>query len=250
MNNENLLTMERDLPGSNVPASLPVGAEDLYPLDWQTHEIKLGKGRVATVRRPTPKEILDRDAELTTEIPIGRDGGYALPDPTAQEEIDAKYFDLIKTEVTGYDGEMPEQHKATAFNGIYVREIYVDEEFDLRDELVPVLEEIGGDINPDFTVVHLTRHPTEGEIKLFRRKSSAGQIKPGKRGRQNFVQSSNLRTAMSFYSQWITRIDGATVGGETFSDEAKAEFIAHVDPLIQRQVVNKVVEAFIAKLSD
>ena len=46
-------------------------------------------------------------------------------------------------------------------------------------------------------------------------------------------------------------ITGATVDGKTWADEAdKVAFIAHVDPLIQRQVVNAVVEAYTAKLSD
>jgi hypothetical protein len=244
---ENILDMPSQPDASQAPASSP--STD-WKLDWSSQDIKLGQGRVATLRRPTTDEILQRDAELQSEIPIGRDGGYALPDPTVNEEVDAKYFDLVKVGVTGYDGDMPEQHKATAFNGLYAREIYVDEEYKPGDDNIPVLEEIGTGAAADFTVLHLMRQPTEGEIKLYRRKSAQGEIKPGKRGRQKFVTQSNLRTAMSFYSQWLTSISGATVGGKEFSADDRPAFIAHVDPLIQRQVVNAVVEAFTAKLSD
>lgn len=257
--NDNILQLERDQPAADAPAALPSvtpgppkgGFANIdYPLDWATTKVKLGKGRVAVLRRPTAEEILGREDELQTEIPIGRDGGYALPDPTVNEEIDARYFDLVKVEVTGYDGDVPEQHKATAFNGLYAREIYVDEAFELTDETVPVLEEIGSGAEPDFTVVHVMRPPTEGEIKLYRRKSAKGELKPGKRGRQKFVTTSNLKTAMSFYSQWLIKVTGATIGGKTWTDDDRLAYIAHVDPLIQRQVVNAVVEAFTAKLSD
>jgi hypothetical protein len=221
-----------------------------YSLDWETTKINLGKGRVLTLRRPTQSEILARDAELQTEIPIGKEGGFALPDPTQNEEIDAKYFDLVKVDAAGYDGEIPEQHKATAFNGLYAREIYVDEDFDLMDATCPVLEEIGSGAEPDHTVLHNMRPPTEGELKIYRRKSANGELKPGKRGRQKFVTSSNLKTAMLFYAQWLVDITGATVEGKTWSEDERAVFIAHVDPLVQRQVVNAVVEAYTVKLSD
>lgn len=253
---DNILQIERDQQpvAANAPASLTsvVTTDEGYKLDWDQTVIDLGKGRKLTLRRPTHAEILARESEMQSEIPIGKDGGYVLPDPTLNEAIDAKYFDLVKVgdEGYGYAGTIPEQHKAAAFTGLYSREIYVDEEFDLSQDQVPVLEEIGSGLEPDFTIVHVMRPPTEAELKIYRRKSSAGEIKPGKRGRQKFVTQSNLRTAMSFYAQWLVDIVGATVEGKAFSEAERAAFIAHVDPLIQRQVTNAVVEAFTAKLSD
>ena len=253
--NDNILQIERDQPVVETPPAFltsVVTPEDAYRLDWDQTVIDLGKGRKLMLRRPTQAEILARESEMQSEIPIGKDGGYALPDPTINEAIDAKYFDLVKVgdEGYGYAGTIPEQHKAAAFTGLYQREIYVDEAFDLSQDHVPVLEEIGSGLEPDHTIVHVMRPPTEGELKIYRRKSAAGEIKPGKRGRQKFVTQSNLKTAMSFYAQWLVRLDGATVEGKVFSDEERAAFIAHVDPLIQRQVTNAVVEAFTAKLSD
>lgn len=258
--NDNILQIERDQPAADAPAALAQSSgqpsvvsgqpDGFYPLDWETQKVHLGKGRTVTLRRPTAEEILKRDAELQTEIPIGKDGGYALPDPTVNEEIDAKYFDLVKVGSEGYDGEIPEQHKATAFTGLYAREIYVDEDFSLDDDVVPVLEEVGSGAEPDFTIVHHLRPPTEGEIKMYRRKSAKGELKPGKRGRQKFVTQSNLRTAMQFYSMWLIKVTGATVGGEDTQSLPLPVLTGHVDPLIQRQVVNAVVEAYTAKLSD
>ncbi len=232
-------------PVADAPASL--ADKGLYPLDWKEQEIKLGKGRSVTVRRPTQDEIVKRDAELQKEIPVNRDGGFVLPDPTVNEETDAKYFDQIKT--AGVD-DLWESQKAKIFNELYAREIYVDEAFEIGDETIPVIEEIGKGDEPDFVITHLMRMPTEAEVKLFRKKSAGGEMKPGKRGRQNFVSSSNLRTAMSFYQQWFVGIDGATVDGKTCATEGLNVFVAHVDPLIQRQVVNAVVERLTGKLSD
>lgn len=227
--------------------SLPVLT---YRLDWRDTEIDFGKGRTHTLRRPTAEEVLERERDLQTEIPVGRDGSYQLPDPTANEATDAKLFDKICIASQGYTGEVPEQHKSTAVAGLYRREIYVDENYDLAQEEIPVIEEIGGDAEPDFTVVHVMRMPTEGELKLYRRKSTGGEVKPGKRGRQIFKTSSNLKTAMSFYAQWLIRIEGAAVGEEAAQSLPLPVLTAHVDPLIQRQVVNAVVEAVTAKLSD
>lgn len=233
----------------NAPASLP---ENGYKLDWKDIEIKLAGGRSVTLRRPTQDEILKRDGELQSEIPIGTDGSYALPDPTINEETDAKYFDLVKISDTGFADGRPllEMQKAKIFNELYAREIYVDEDYVLGDEPIPVLEEIGKGVEPDHTIMHLMRVPAESEIKQYRRKSAGGELRPGKRGRQKFVTQSNLRTAMSFYASWMVGIEGATVAGESHEAANHAAFVDNVDPLIQRQVVNAVVEMFTAKLSD
>lgn len=250
MENENILTIEQDQPVANAPASLPVALIGSYPLDANQVRVSLKGGCVVTFRRPTAAEVLDRDAEMQLEIPMGRDGSYALPDPTINDTIDAKFFDLIKTEVTGFKGEMMEQHKAEAIKGLYGREIYVDENFDITDETVPVFEEIGSGAEPDFTITHIMRPPTESELKLYRRKSAAGELKPGKRGRQKFVMRSTLKMAMDFYAQWLVGIQGATVDGQDTELLQLPVLTGNVDPLIQRQVVNAVVEAFTAALSD
>mgnify|MGYP001449084357 CR=1 FL=1 len=66
MNQDNILTLERDVPAAAAPANVGsvVDAGEAYPLDWEQTTIDLGKGRKLTLRRPTQAEILARDAEL------------------------------------------------------------------------------------------------------------------------------------------------------------------------------------------
>ena len=172
-----------------------------FRLDWETTEIALAKGRFThTLRRPDRELILKRDAEIQTEIPIAKDGSYSMPDPTVNEEVDARYYDKIVVESTGYSDAVPELHKARAFQGLYNREITIEDEADIFADEVCVLEEIGGDIVPDFTIRHVMRQPTESEIKAYRRKMSVThEVKPGKRGRQSLVSRSTLKLAMQYY---------------------------------------------------
>lgn len=228
------------------------GDPSLYPLDWQTTDIKLAKGRFThTVKRPTTEMILAREDELDTEIPIAKDGSYNLPDQTAVEESDAKVYDKIKTEATGYnDREIPILHKAKVFQGLYQREVYVDEDVDIFDDEIPVTEEIGDDDEPDFTLRHILRQPDEKELRKIRQSFRGGKMTPDKRGRQKFVEKSNLRKAMTYYSTYLNRLEGAKVGEQPFHTERKAEFIANVDPLIQRRVVKALVEKLTGSLLD
>jgi hypothetical protein len=223
----------------------------LFKLDWESMVIRLRKGRfLHTLKRPEPEILLDRDKEIEVEIPIAKDGSYSLPDPTETEEIDAAYYDKIQIEATGYEGPIPAQHKASAFQGLYIREIYIPEECDIFGSEITVLEEIGGSDEPDFTITHVIAQPEESDLRKLRKKLSNGHIAPDKRGRQKFVRSSSLKTTMQHYSSWMKRVEGATVAGETYSAENRDAFLATVDPLIQQRVINVVVEELTGKLLD
>lgn len=213
-----------------------------FKLDWRTIDVELGKGRfVHTLRHPSADEQRQYDAELQTEIPIGRDGAYQMPDPTANEIPAAKLHDAICESVTGYSGEVPTRFKASAIQHLYRRELDLAEGSDIFDDTVLITEEAG-----DICVTHAFRQPTEEELRQYRRKTSAGEMRPGKRGKQIFVTKSDLRTACDFYDKWIVRIEGATVGGSVWSDEKRAEFLAAVDPLVKRMII----QTFAAKLNE
>lgn len=251
--NDNILSIERDEPAAAI--DVPAVSHSSYKLDWADQDVKLAKGRfVHTVRRPTADEILERENELQAEIQINKDGGYSMPDPTASEEVDARYYDLIVQKVTGYahDQAVPEMHKSAVFQGLYRREVEIDEACDvLAGGEIAVIEEIGSGAVPDFTLRHILRSPTEAELKTYRRRASAtSEIKQGKRGRQVLTTRSNLRNAMQHYALWLVRIEGASVKGEAFTDANRAAFIAAVDPLIQRRVVAEVADAFSGGLLD
>lgn len=229
-------------PAGQVVSAGSQHSDPEYKLDWESIDLKLAKGRfVHTLRRPTVDEILARDKEIESETPIGRDGSFSLPDPTATEEIDAKYYDKIMIAVTGYPGEVPARHKAAAFNGLYRREIDLNDGTDVFAEEITIVEEIGTGDEPDFTIKHVLRQPTEADLKKFRQRSHGGELKPGRRGKSIFRPYSNLRLAITLYDQWLVSISGAQVGGKTFSADNRLEFLAAVDPLIKRGIVSTIV---------
>lgn len=237
------------------PSAIPpdIGGEPkAYKLDWQDAEIRLARGRFThTLSRPSAEMMIAREDELQPEIPIAKDGSFALPDSTAQEETDAKYYDRIVIKTEGYTAEVPTAHKAAAFQGLFRREIYIDPGSDIFGDEVTIIEEIGGSDEPDFTLRHTLRQPTEAELKKCRQGSSGGRLLPDKRGRQKLVTSSNLRSAMRFYNTWLVRIEGATAGeNNTFSPDKRDEFVALVDPLIQRKVVTVLVDELTGGLLD
>ncbi|MEZ5421854.1 MAG: hypothetical protein R2682_02010 [Pyrinomonadaceae bacterium] len=223
----------------------------LYKLDWNDTEVRLAKGRFRhTLRRPDAELILQREREIPNEIPLRKDGSYSIPDPTVTEETDAKYYDQLVSETAGYDGrDVPTQHKAAAFQGLYVREIFVDEDEDLFADQVTVTEQIGPDDDPQFVIRHVLA-VDERQLQKARRKFAAGHLEHDKRGRQKYVAEQNLSAAMEFYRSWLVRIDGATVNGETFSPATRDAFFETVDPLIQRKVVKTLVDEVCGRLLD
>lgn len=242
-----------ETPNSNAMTETPKSfGQRLYPLDWKDTEVKLAKGRFSHIlQRPSAEMLIEREDELDTEIPIAKDGSYGLPDETANEEIDAKYYEQIKISADGYGGrEIPTLHKSKAFQGLFQREIYADEDADIFDEEITVFEEIGGGDEPDFTVRHIVRVPDEKDLKKIRQAFNNGRLAPDKRQRQKFVQKSTLKKAMQFYSQYIQTIEGASVGGEKLSDGQLGVFVSFVNPLVQRAVVKALVEKLTGKLLD
>ncbi len=236
-----------------MPETPKTFGQKLYPLDWKDTEVKLAKGRFShTLSRPSAEMLIEREDELETEIPIAKDGSYALPDDTINEEIDAKYYDSLQISATGYEGrEIPTLHKAKALQGLYKSEIYFDEDADIFGDEICILQEIGGtEFNPNFTVRHILRSPGEKQLRKYRSKGATTRIVPGKRGRQKLVMQSNIRLAMQFYAEHLIRVEGATLGGEKFTNERRDEFIEAVDPLAQKAVFNCILSELNEKLSD
>lgn len=226
-------------------AAGPENASGLYPLDWKTNEIKLAKGKLSAVlRRPTAEELLERDAELQVPVEMAKDGSYKLPDPTATDEVDCKLFDQVNTS----GGEFPERAKAAFIRGLYKREVYVAESATPFDDQINVLEEIGGD-PPAFIVIHGFRQPTEDELRSYRRRMQTGEVRPGKRGRQQFVTRSNLRTAVEFYDRWCVAVHNVRL--EHFEGDADLALLKSlVDPLIKRMVVQEFANFILEALQD
>lgn len=251
MNEETFESTET--PGNCSPPKTDavIGGDKLYPLDWNTTDVKLAKGRfVHTLSRPSNELMLEREDELETEISIAKDGSYGLPDTTGQEAIDARYCEKIRVKADGYHDTIPQSHSAAAFQGLFGREIYVDELCNIFGDEIVVIEEIGRGDEPDFVVKHILRGADEDEINKYRRKTNNARLQPDKRGRQKLVQKSTLRSAEAFYRSLFKRMEGAKVNEQPFNDERRDEFINHVNPLIQKAVVKAYIEALTGNLLD
>lgn len=247
MNQDNVLVRDGNAAAVGAPEQGVKTLPGLYPLDWKTADVKLGKGKFShIIRRPATEELIEFDRELQTPIEIGKDGSYKLPDPTASEKDNVRLYDKLIESTDGYKGDVPAAHKSAVITGHYRREIYLDDEADIFADEVTVFEEIGGD-PPAFTIQHTFRQPTEEELRAYRRKMQTGEMKPGKRGRQEFVTRSNLKTAMDYYDKWIVGVDGATVGGQPLGPAMACD---SVDPLIKRMVVQSFVTALTEGLLD
>jgi hypothetical protein len=237
--NDNVLIRSNEEPAAT-------SASSAYPLDWSTTEVKLGKGRFRHVlRRPTAEQIFKRDEDLQQEVPIRPDGSYSLPDPTANDTVDAKFYDEICESNSGFETtELSAFQKSAAVHALWKREIYIGDDQDPFADEVVVLDEIGSGDDPDFVISHVLRQPKTSELDSYRRKSAANShVKPGKRGRQILVTRSNLKSLAAFYDLWIVRIDGATVEGQTWSENDRTGFLAMVDPIVKRKVVAELFDA-------
>lgn len=224
----------------------------MYALDLKTIEVTLADGRyVHVVARPSAEMILEREGEINQDIEIDKKGGYALPNPTELEEIDAKFYDrIVVTEATGYERAIPELHKATVFQSVLERNIYVAEGCDVYGDEITVIEEVGSGDEPDFVIEHKLRGATEAKVKAFRRKNNNRKIDRARNGKQKLVQPSQLKPAMDFYRSLMTGMEGAKVGDQAYSDDVRETFLAHVNPLVQRAVVKAYIEELTGNLLD
>lgn len=266
MNNDEFLDLENQTPpvsAGNETNSFMQIKEDverekhlasLYPLDWKTTDVKLAKGRFThTLLRPSNELLIRRADELDVEIPIAKDGSYAIPDATMQEEIDAKYaLELQAEEPKGYKGNVPTAHLAAAFQGLFQQEIYVDPDCDTFGDEITILEEIGLGDEPDFVIKHILSNPinNEKELKKVRQKFNSGRLHPDKRRRQKYVEKSNLRSIMAYYEAWFLRSEGAKIDDRPFSPERSEEFLAETNALTQRAVVKAIVQELTGNLLD
>lgn len=225
--------------------------DPLYPLDWEKSAVNLAKGRFSHVMsRPADDLILEREKELDFEVPINKDGSYSLPDATEQEAIDAKYAKKILVESKGYQSDPSEAHLAAAFQGLYQREIYLDEDCDIFGEELVIIEEVGAGDEPDFVMKHCLKAPDEKLLKTIRQKTNNSRVVPGKRGKQKFVQKSNLRWMMGFYEELFKTIEGATVEGAPYSEDKREIFLAFIDPFSKKEVMKVIVDELTGNLLD
>jgi hypothetical protein len=214
-----------------------------YKLDWESADIVLKGGRfVHTLRKPTPVQLLERERALQTEIVIGKDGGAELPDPSLTENANIALYDQIVIESKGYKGAVPAAHKAAVITGLYQGYIELDEDSDIFGDEVTIVQELGGDDDPEYRIKHVLRQPTEDELRKFKAATAGGRIMPGKRGKQVIKTQSHLRQNAEFYDKLFVRIEGVTCADGEPKDA--------VDLLVKREVVGTLVKELTDNLLD
>lgn len=236
-------TMEENTNQHNNP-------EDVKPfkLDWKDTEIVLKNKSRHFINRPTAEEVLAYDDKSVTEIPFEKDGSIKLgSDDSRQTACDAVFYDKIANKpAEGYAGEVPNSHKSIVTTALYQRSIFVDDDQNVFGEQVTVTEILGDDDNPTAKILHTLKQPDDSRLTKMKNVMKTSKLVHDRRGRQKMVTQSSLRQVMSFYRDHLVSIGGATVVGETFSATNREAFINHVDPLIQKAVV----EAYIRELTD
>lgn len=214
-----------------------------YKLDYETIDVVLKGGRFThTLKRPTPVQLLERERMLQTEIVIDKDGGAELPDSSLTESANVALFDQCVVESKGYKGVVPAAHKAAVITGMYQSYIELDEDSDIFGDEVTIRQEIGGDSEPEYVILHVLRQPTEDELRKYKASTGGGRILPGKRGKQVIKTHSNLRKASEFYDKLCVRVEGVTCESGPAVDA--------VDLLIKREVVGTFVKELTDNLLD
>jgi hypothetical protein len=244
-----------------------------YPFDNDVFDIALNLRPLADqaylvyhrLRRPTFDELLERERLIVSEIVevSPREDRIVVDDETANWRLWEKIVQAVK----GYDfddglerdawRELTEEqksrmlwsHKATAVRGLYAGDCRLSDEGAFRFDMVRLRQDIGYRAEPEFTVYYDMRVPTEGERQRFKSGSVSTQyVRGARKSRARLV--SNLKTFANFFDSLAMDIQGATVGGAIFETSNRARFLAAIDPIWKRQVVNTLVSGLETQLQD
>lgn len=217
------------------------------------------------LRKPTLQELTERESQIVYEmIEINsREEEMKTDDDVAN----GKLWDKIILQVRGYRGaddwrELTDEekaamrpgHKSTAIRAMYAGTCEVEGDEDgvsIGPDTWTVKQEIGltkGD--PDYIVRHILREPTEAERSKYKRSaSSTSYIKGAKKAR--VMVRTNLRAYVELYDALMVVVDHGTVAGQAYlGAENRAQFLAAIDPIWKRQVIQTLMSSLEAQISD
>jgi hypothetical protein len=249
-------------------------ANELYAFDEEFTEIcfnaRPGAENPSIVyhrlRKPTLAELIEREQQSKYElVEISNREDEVQTD---EDVANARLWDKIIVSVKGYRGaedwrELSEQekasmrigHKAMAIRAMYSGfcEIEGDENgVSIGADTWTVRQSIGLKRDaPDFVVRHILREPTEAERVKFKRSASSTSYVKGAKKQQVRIKT-NLKAFVELYDALISLTTGATVGGNEFplTSKDKSIFLAAIDPIWKRQVVQTLMATIEAQLSD
>jgi hypothetical protein len=242
----------------------------LYPFDVDSFAVEFNARPDAEspaivshrLRRPTFEELCDREGRIRYEM---------VSVTTSKDEIESDdtaanvwLWNKIITEVKGYDGaddwreltedekaRMSPAHKRTAVLGMYAGSC----ELEGDPHYVPigpatwtVRQKFGtNEDKPDYVVSHALRAPTEAERLKFK-PSTTSYVRGAKKMRVQIT--TRLRPYVELYDALVERVEGGTVNDEPFSAVNRAQFVAAIDPMWKRQVIQCLMSALEAQLLD
>ncbi len=242
----------------------------LYPFDADSFEVAFNARPTAEnptivyhrLRKPTLQELIERESQITYELIElnSREDEIKSDDETAN----ARLWDKIVLQVKGYRGfdewreitdeekaQMKPGHKVTAIRALYAGSCSIEGDEDgvsIGADVWTIRQEIGAGNEPDFIVRHTLREPTEAERVKFKRSNSSTSYVKGAKKSQVRVRT-NLKAYCELYDALIENVTGATVTDEYWSQRSR-DFLSAIDPIWKRQVIQTLMSALEAQLSD
>jgi hypothetical protein len=240
-----------------------------YAFDAREFEIELEAKRGETtyhfahrLRRPTLEELLERDRAITYEV-IEVDSRQDVINFDV-EGANARLWDRIAVAVKGYDfgngpvedwrpiGESERQHMLGTHKSRVVLGLYQDETEPVEEDGFSLdtirIRQTFGTVQAS-EVLHFLRMPTEAERLKFKSRSTQTQFIRGARKRHETIRS-DLKSFIAFYDALILDIQGATVADEPYSTGRRSAFLASIDPMWKRSVVQSLINSLEANLRD
>jgi hypothetical protein len=242
---------------------------ELYPFDADTIAVEFNARPSADnptivyhrLRKPTLAELIEREQQINYELVElnSREDEIRSDDDLAN----ARLWDKIILEVKGYRGvddwravtdedraAMKPGHKTMAIRALYAASCQIegdDEGVSIGADVWTVRHEIGAGKEPDFIVRHTLREPTEAERIKFKRSSSSTSYVKGAKKSQVRVRT-NLKAYCELYDALITIVEGGSVNGLVGANLEL--FRAAIDPIWKRNVIQTLMSALEAQLSD
>lgn len=215
------------------------------------------------LRKPTLEELNIREQQVKYELlsVSSRKDKVKSDDAVANRNL----WDKIIMAVKGYEGgdewqELADEAKAQ-FNAAHKEDaisfLYAPScEIEGDDDRVPigpvswtVRQNIGKKNAPSFVIYHVLRSPTQSERDKFKWAASDVFNVRGTKQAQMEV-ATKIRPHVDLYDACIQDVRGGTVaGGESFSANRK-EFLAAIDPMFKRHVVQCLLSALGGQESD
>lgn len=259
----------------------PQSATPAYPLDQTeiTVNIKAG-GKVLShkLKRPTLAQLIEREDRISVQSQAVSDTEEAIIGDSDDEVANAKLWDEIAVEVKGYrmanepvdvvnnwrttaelKKYIPAAHKSGAIRAMYQSTVELEKDdtegFTLGAQEWTIRQTFGDPDFPAFLIRHRLRTPTENDRREFKRKATEVRFGRGSR-RQTTKVLTRLKAYVDMYDLLVVGIAGATMNDQTWESYSAPNvaglggFIAAVDPIFKRQVVDCLMKEFDARVSD